>query len=191
MITTVIINVYNENGIFFEYWSAVDHSRLWLCLQREGRAETAWLTVVEAQWQCLLEGHSRKCESVIWITACRWLCGCSFPSPVDCGVCVCGALNVQPQSRPVCFLSLIPLLLWGNVWPRRAKQQLWSQSVPSSVWHLLPPARRSSQVNPPSNGNTPSSRLLRSLLIILHCAVVSRKCRGTNVCLHQENSSVG
>lgn len=59
-----------------------------------------------------------------------------FPFPVDCGV--CGAQRVQPQTRPSCFLSLILLHQWGNVWPCRAKQQLWSQSVQGSVWHGHP-----------------------------------------------------
>lgn len=44
----------------------------------------------------------------------------------------------SPPFPPSCFLSLILLHQWGNVWPCRAKQQLWSQSVQGSFWHRHP-----------------------------------------------------
>lgn len=51
---------------------------------------------------------------------CVWCAECSAPIP------------------PSCFLSLILLHQWGNVWPCRAKQQLWSQSVRGLFWHCHP-----------------------------------------------------
>lgn len=49
-------------------------------------------------------------------------------------IAVCVVRWIPPSS----FLSRILLLHWENVWPCRAKQQLWSQSVPGSVWHHFP-----------------------------------------------------
>lgn len=60
------------------------------------------------------------------------------PPLLDCNV-LCAECSVPPPSPPSCFLSVILLHQWGNVWPCRTKQQLRSQSVRGSVRHSHPP----------------------------------------------------